>query len=152
MSQDINNEKLQRKHDQERKQFIQDFNTYKQRAEERETKLNAEYQQKYDIMKTNVDKMHEKFKEKMKLFETTNQRLNLEEAKKSSKSGLEEMMKKKHEKERSIIKETFQSDLSKQAVIVRDDITNKLKQQYERELGEIYHPLWGIPPLINARQ
>jgi predicted nucleic acid-binding Zn-ribbon protein len=91
---------LQKKWDEEREAASQDVKNYKKKMDEREKRIGAEYQQKYDNLKGEVETMNGKFQERIREFESVQQSLKqqLSDAHLKSNSGMSEIQK-NHEKE-----------------------------------------------------
>jgi transketolase len=93
-------DKAQRKFDLEKKTCIEQIEVIRTKAEKREQRLAREYQEKFNTIKTEVENMSAKFRDKMNTFEMTNNELkaSLDDARKSGTAGLQDVLA-KHEKE-----------------------------------------------------
>ncbi len=79
---------------------MQDLANLKQKMAERESKIAQEFQNKYDLLRREVDTMNKKFQERIQQFDTINQDLKkqVEDASHSGSQGMEDL-KRKYEKE-----------------------------------------------------
>jgi chromosome segregation ATPase len=144
MNQDQSNEKLIRKHDLEKKQYQQDFQAFKVKVQERDQKLAQEYQNKYDLLKNEMEKVNSKFQERIKAFDSANNDLRkaLEETRRSNGSTIEET-RRKYEHEIKCLKDQFQIDMNMKIQEAKDEVYQAMKSQYEKELGQVRASLTG---------
>ena len=136
MNQDTTHENLIRKHEIEKKQFIQEFHAFKVKSLENETKLSHEYQTKYNTLRDEAKNMNEKFQEKITLFENFSiaMRRSLDESNRLHDINVNEL-RRKHDSDINMMKDGFKSHLVKEVNKTRDEVTVMLKLQYEKELG-----------------
>ncbi len=135
---------------------MQDLANLKQKMAERESKIAQEFQNKYDLLRREVDTMNKKFQERIQQFDTINQDLKkkVEDASLSGSQGMEDL-KRKYEKElaevirssnekynnmlveqlqaQESLKKDLESKLQKECQALQD----KHKSELERETGQI---------------
>lgn len=156
MNQEAKIEKLVKKHEQEKSQAMQEMASLKQKMSERESKIAQEFQNKYDLVRREVDTMNKKFQERIQQFESINQDLKkqVEDASHSGSQGMEEL-KKKYEKELAEVirssnekynnmlveqlqnQESIKKELEMKLLKECQSLQDKHKSELERETGQI---------------
>eukprot|EP01035_Chromulina_nebulosa_P024906 gene24906-32457_t len=156
VNQDAKIDKLIKKHDLEKQSAQLEFNNFREKAAAKELKIAAEFQQKFDGLRKEVEIMNKKFQEKLSQFESVNQDLQkaLESSTVTGLAGLTEL-KKRHEMEIAELvragNEKYQNmlleQLNKQDVTKAEfekrldaekkELSAKLKADLETELGQL---------------
>jgi predicted nucleic acid-binding Zn-ribbon protein len=154
--------KLQKKHDSEKQAALQEMQSLKEKLSGREAKIAKEYQQKFDGMRGDIEKMNSKFQEKIDTFDNANQDLKkqLETARKAGSSELvvsrekferelAEAIRIGNEKyqqlliEQLLMQENLKKEADKQAAMAVAAAEESWKVEMEKRLGQIRAELSG---------
>jgi len=72
---DVQLENLKRKHEEEKQRALQDLQNFKSNCALRETKISKDYQIKVESLRSEIEAMNNKFKEKLTQYEVVNKDL-----------------------------------------------------------------------------
>lgn len=130
-------EKLQKKHEQEKQQALDELNKLRTSFQERELKLTKDFNLKFETLKQNVEGMNSNFQEKILQFEAANQNLRkaLQDSTSSSSLSMDEL-KKKYESE---ICETVKASNEKYQKMLIEQLSQQesIKKDYENRLAQL---------------
>eukprot|EP01041_Mallomonas_annulata_P004098 gene4098-8148_t len=123
-------DKLRKKHELEKQAAIQEFDKYKSKVSEKETKITKDYQEKFESLRGEIDTMNNRFKEKLVAFENVNKdlRKSMEQMENSSSSNMTEI-RRKHEAE---VAELVKSSNEKYQNMLLDQL--KLQEDLRAEM------------------
>lgn len=134
-------EKIQKKHEQEKQQALEELSKLRVSLQERETKLTKDFNAKFESLKQNAEGMNAKFQEKILQFETANQNLRkaLQESTSSSSYSIDELKKKYDSEIRETVKtanEKYQNMLIEQL-----SMQESTKKDYEIRIAQLMKEL-----------
>lgn len=141
INQDVNVEKLRKKHEQEKVLAKDELNKLRSSFQDRELKMSQDFSSKYDVFKQSVETMNIKFQEKIDQFESANSSLKrlLQESSKYSEQSVDEL-RKKYEMEISNMV-TAANDKYQKMLIEQLSTQEQLKKGYEERLTALSNEL-----------
>lgn len=162
VNQEAQMEKLNKKHEMEKANAIKEFQNFKTKAKDRESKIASDFQQKFEILKSEIERMNGKFLEKIQSLESLNQNLknSLNSSQSSSSSDIESL-KKKHEIHLADVIQTsnqkyqdmlidqikkceaITKDYELKLLQLKSQMTDHFKIDLEKEIGQIRAQLNG---------
>ena len=153
---EIQIEKLTKKHEIEKQNALKELESYKLKVKEREQKVAAEFQSKFESTQDKVEKMNAKFRERIEAFDKLSQQYqtdilnartsgsaSLEEIRKKYEAEMSDYVKNSNEKYNNMLveqlrnQENLKSDLELKMTKTQRELENKFKEDMEKQLGQL---------------